>query len=377
MTGVRDVQRVLVTVLIAMLLFFNSMPVMAAKEIPPPAFQSTWSMEKVAQENKIEAAALLKQLALPDTPANRAATVQSLNISDEQVQQAVRKLLVIGTEEKSKNWKLILLKFTLWWTVIGAAILLLKRNLVTPRRRTWMLAGAFSLFGILLGSDPSPMGTVKDAIALYGAERTIFPPRMVAFVVFTLMVVAGNKLICGWGCQFGTLQDWLFQVSPVSKKIRLPFAVTNSIRIVVFVMFSFAALTIPYDFIGPIDPFKVFEPSHLTMVSTGFIVCLLLLSLFFYRPWCTLACPFGLTGWLAERVSLFRVRWNQTACIQCRTCRRVCPTEHAGHLLEGARIKTDCYSCAACLTVCPTGALQYSRSVLAESAGSKAGVHNG
>lgn len=369
-------QRILATIFIGLLLFFNSMPVMAAKEVPQPAYQPTWSIEKLAQENNVEAAALLKQLAVPDTPDNRTATVQSLSISDEQAQQATRKLLVIGAEEKSKNWKLILLKFALWWTVVVLAILLLKRNLVTPRRRTWILAGAFTVFGILLGSDPSPMGTVKDAIALYGAERTLFPPRMVAFIVFTLMVIAGNKLICGWGCQFGTLQDWLFQVSPVKKKIRLPFTVTNSIRIIVFILFSLAALTIPYDFIGPIDPFKVFEPSHLTAVSTGFIVFLLILSLFFYRPWCTLACPFGLTGWLAERVSWFRVRWNQTACIQCGACHRACPTEHTRHLLEGARIKADCYSCAACLTVCPTGALQYRRPISGQTASNKAEFHS-
>jgi hypothetical protein len=144
-------------------------------------------------------------------------TLQTLNISNEQAYEVIRKRIVLSTEEQSKNWKLILLKFALWWAVAIAAILLLKRNWVTYRRRTWLLAGAFIVFGILLGSDPSPMGTVKDAIALYGAARTAFPPRLVAFVMFTLLVVVGNKLICGWGCQLGTLQEWLHQVSPVKK----------------------------------------------------------------------------------------------------------------------------------------------------------------
>lgn len=367
--------RILVMVVTGLLLFFNSVAALAAKEVPEPIVQPTWSIERVAQENNVEIATLLKQLAVADTPVNRAATIQSLNISPDQARQIIRKLLVIGTEEKSKNWKLIVLKFALWWTVVISAIVLLKRKWVTPRRRTWMLAGAFIVFGILLGSDPSPMGTVKDAIALYGAERAIFPPRLIAFVIFTLMVVVGNKLICGWGCQFGTLQDWLYQVSPVKKKIRLPFRVTNSIRISVVILFAIVALAIPYDFIGPIDPFKIFEPSHLTVISAIFIAALLAASLFMYRPWCTLACPFGLTGWLAERLSLFRIRWNQDACIQCGACRKVCPTEHAGDLLDGTGTKADCYSCAACLAVCPTGALQYCRSVAGESVNSKVGVN--
>jgi len=360
-------KRLLILVLTGMLLFLSSITALAAKETPQPVLQPEWTVERLAQENSLEAAALLKQLTIADTPAVRGATLQTLNISNEQAHEAIRKLLVLSTEEKSKNWKLILLKFALWWTVAIAAILLLKRNWVTHRRRTWLLAGAFIVFGILLGSDPSPMGTVKDAIVLYGAEGTIFPPRLVAFVVFTLLVVVGNKLICGWGCQLGTLQDWLYQVSPVKKKIRLPFAVTNGIRIMVFVAFTLVALAMPFDFIGPIDPFKVFEPSHLTTVSIAFIALLLILSLFFYRPWCTLACPFGLTGWLAERFSWFRVRWNQANCIQCGACRRVCPTGHTNNLLDSDKTKADCYSCAACLNVCPSNALQYDRWLPSES----------
>ena len=354
-------KQLFILVLTGMLLLSSSLTALAAKEAPQPVLQPEWTMERLAQENNLETAVLLKQLTIADTPAARAATLQALNISNEQAYESIRKLLVLSTEEKSKNWKLILLKFTLWWIIAIGAILLLMRNGVTHRRRTWLLAGAFTIFGILLGSDPSPMGTVKDAIALYGAERTIFPPRLVAFVIFTLLVVIGNKLICGWGCQLGTLQDWLHQVSPVKKKIRMPFAVTNGIRITVFVVFIMVALAMPFDFIGPIDPFKVFDPSHLTMVSAAFIAVLLFISLFFYRPWCTLACPFGLTGWLVERVSWFRVRWNQAKCIDCGACRRVCPTGHTKHLLDGDKTKADCYSCAACLNACPTKALQYAR----------------
>ncbi|CQR72068.1 Putative electron transport protein YccM [Sporomusa ovata DSM 2662] len=354
-------KRLFILVITVMLLLSNSLMVLAAKEAPQSVLQPDWTIDQIAKENNLDAAVLLKQLAIADTPATRAAKLQAFNISNDQANAAIRKILVLSTEEKSKNWKLILLKFSLWWIVAIMAILLMKRNWVTPRRRTWFLAGAFTIFGILLGSDPSPMGTVKDAIALYGAERIIFPPRLVAFMIFTLLVVVGNKLICGWGCQFGTLQDWLYQVSPVKKKIRIPFAVTNSIRIIVFIAFTIVAFAVPFDFIGMIDPFKIFAPSHLTMVSGVIIVALLFLSLFFYRPWCTLACPFGLTGWLAEYFSWYRIRWNHERCIRCNACRLACPTGYTEHLLNKDNIKPDCYSCAACLAVCPTNALQYNR----------------
>ena len=356
----------LILFLIGMSLVSNIPTALATKEVAQPVLQPDWTVERLAQENNLETAALLKQLTIVDTPTSRGATLQTLNISNEQAYEAIRKLLVLSTEEQSKNWKLILLKFILWWTVAIVAIVFLKRGWVTRRRRIWLSAGAFVLFGILLGSDPSPMGTVKDTIVLYGMEGTIFPPRLVAFIIFTLLIVVGNKLICGWGCQFGMLQDWLYQVSPVKKKIRMPFAVTNGIRIAVFIIFTISALGIPFDFIGPIDPFKVFAPTHLTIVSASFITVLLIVSLFFYRPWCTLACPFGLTGWLMERFSWFRIRWNQEKCIQCGACHRVCPTGHTIHLLHGDKIKADCYSCAACLNVCPNKALQYDRRPISE-----------
>jgi len=353
-------QRIVLLALTTILLLVN-MPAWAAKESPTPAVQTNWTLEQLAQENNLPVETVVKQLGIPNTPALRSSTLQELQITEAQATSAIRKGLVLQTEEKSKNWKLILLKFSLWWLLAISAIILLKRNLVTPKRRTWLLAGAFILFGVILGSDPSPMGSIKDAIALYGAERTIFPPRLIAFTVFTLLVIVGNKLICGWGCQLGTLQDWLYQISPIKRKIRLPFILSNGIRIAVFVIFTLMAFAIPFDIISPIDPFKIFAPAHITLVSGIFIAAMLIGSLFFYRPWCTLVCPFGLTGWLAEYFSWFRIRWDQSKCIRCGACRRQCPTGHAGHLLDNTTIKADCYSCAACLHVCPNQALRYDR----------------
>jgi len=360
-------KRFVILVLIGIQLLLGSLPVLAAKETPQPVLQPIWTVERLAQENNLEAKDLLKQLRITDTPEVRGATLQALNISNDQASEALRKLLVLSVEEKNKNWKLILLKFSLWWIVAIASIFMLKRNWVSRRRRTWLLAGAFIVFGIILGSDPSPMGTVKDTIALYGAEQIVFPPRVVAFVIFTLLVVIGNKLICGWGCQLGTLQDWLYQVSPVKKKIRISFGITNSIRICVFVAFTIVAFAVPFDFIGMIDPFKIFSSEYLTMVNVFFIAALLFSSLFIYRPWCTLACPFGLTGWLVERFSWFRIRWNPDRCIHCDACRLACPTGYTERLLNKDDIKPDCYSCAACLDVCPAKALQYTRKSADES----------
>ena len=96
-----------------------------------------------------------------------------------------------------------------------------------------------------MGSDPSPMGTVKDAIHLFGAAGAIFPPRMIALLVFLAMVFLANKYICAWGCQVGTLQDLIFRLNQtdnmktiIARQIKVPFIISNSVRIIFILIFS-------------------------------------------------------------------------------------------------------------------------------------------
>lgn len=68
---------------------------------------------------------------------------------------------------------------------------------------------AAMVFDVALGSDPNPMGPVKDAVVLFGEHGVLFIPRLIALVVFVALVVLANKFICAWGCQLGTFQDFL------------------------------------------------------------------------------------------------------------------------------------------------------------------------
>ncbi len=354
---------IILFIIVAIAVSISAVASAAEKEEGMPRIDSSWTIEETARQNGVSGEELLRNLNLPDNQKNRAATLSSLNVPDEQAAVALRKAITLKNEGASKNWQFILLKFGLWWLLIMGGIVLLTRNLITPARRKWLLLLAVLVFGVLLGSDPSPMGTVKDTIALYGIERVVFPPRLIAFIVFTAMVIVGNKMICGWGCQFGTLQDLIAQISPIKKKIRIPFKWSQRIRITVFIVFTLAAFLLAVDLIGLIDPFRIYSPSKLSLLAAIFIAFLLLLSLVTYRPWCTFACPFGLTGWFFERFSLYRVRWNEKKCIACGTCKRVCPSQHTIGLLEGETHPADCYSCGACLKACPVNALKYARKI--------------
>lgn len=294
-------------------------------------------------------------------------TVQATGLSHADIADRVGKALAFAAEEGSKNWAKIAVKFACWAVVLLAAFLLFRNGKVTPVLRKRMLLGSVALFGVILGSDPSPMGTVKDAIVLLGKSGIVFPPRMVALAAMLIFgTLLANKFLCSWGCQFGTLQDFLFRLGRDAKdrkgilpQVKIPFVVSNGIRVTVFVMIIAAAFLWAIDLMGLVDPFKIYNPAMLGTATVIFLAGLLIASLFVYRPWCHLACPFGLVSWLVEKISLYRIQVDYDTCIACRKCAEACPSTVMGAILTRDRKIPDCFACGTCLEICPTRSIRF------------------
>ncbi len=309
----------------------------------------------------------LKEIFGLQTKSDRDNTLERYG-TPEQVSALVLKKMALASEHASKNWIKILVKFCLWVVFLVSVFLIAKGRKVTPRLRKGMLLAAVLVFGVALGSDPSPMGTVKDAIHLYGAAGAIFPPRMIALTVFLVLVFLVNKYICAWGCQVGTLQDLIFHLNRTDKlkavlgrQVKLPFVLTNTIRIVFLALFTVAAFMWGLDLIEPVDPFKLFNPGHVVPGGGIFIGVLLVAALFVYRPWCHLFCPFGLVGWLVEKISRVRVSVDYETCIACQKCAAACPSTVMGAILRrDTKTIPDCFACYTCRDVCPTGSIRFS-----------------
>jgi polyferredoxin len=288
--------------------------------------------------------------------------------SDTQIKALVIKKLALAAEHETKNWKKILIKFAAWFTVLTGIFFMFRRQKLSPSRRKLTLLFSILIFGVVLGADPSPMGTIKDAIHLFATSGAIFPPRMIALTLFLLLVFLANKYICAWGCQAGVLQDLIFRLNQddkyhgiIAKQIKLPFVFTNSIRIVFLILFTVAAFAWGTDIIEPIDPFKFYKPMHLGLVGIVFVAGLLVLGLFVYRPWCHLFCPFGLAGWFIEKISLNKVSVDYETCIACGKCETACPSTVMSAILHrDKQTIPDCFSCYVCRDVCPTESIRFS-----------------
>lgn len=328
--------------------------------------QENMTIREFGTVNQVSEAVLKKVVAVT-SDADWQKTVQSLNIAPDDFRAKVKQALAFEAEESSKNWVKIAAKFLGWGGFLIVVFLQLKRGKVTPRLRKIFLLTAIVLFGVILGSDPSPMGTVKDTIVLLGKSHIIFPPRVIALTVMLVFgVILANKFLCAWGCQLGTLQDFIFRLNRdandrrgILPQFKIPFRISNAIRIAVLVAIAIVAFGWAIDFVGLIDPFKLYNPAALGISGIIFLAVLLIASLFVYRPWCHLCCPFGLVGWLAEKVSRAKITVDYTTCIACETCANVCPSTVMNAILKQDQTIPDCFACGNCMEVCPTKSIRF------------------
>jgi len=286
----------------------------------------------------------------------------------DQIAAMAGKKMALASERAGKNWIKIPVKFGLWFAFLSAVFITSKQSKITSRLRKWLLFGAVIIFGIAMGSDPSPMGTVKDAVLLFGIARAVFIPRMIAMGVLFAIVILANKYVCAWGCQAGVLQDLIFRINQtdqrkavIGRQFKLPFVLTNSIRIAFFCLFVLVVLLWGIDVIEPVDPFKIYKPVSLGLAGGLFVGALLMASIFLYRPWCHLFCPFGLAGWLLEKMSIIKISVDYETCIACGRCETACPsTVMAAILKRDTKTIPDCFACYTCREVCPTNSIAFS-----------------
>ncbi len=77
----------------------------------------------------------------------------------EQIKALVKKKLALAAEHASKNWFKIPVKFALWFAFLIGLFLFLRKRKLSRALRVGLLFTSVLVFGVIMGSDPSPMGT--------------------------------------------------------------------------------------------------------------------------------------------------------------------------------------------------------------------------
>ena len=222
-------------------------------------------------------------------------------------------------------------------------------------------------------SGACPIGAFQ---AVVGSSKFRFSYYITGFLI--LLGVLLGRVICGFLCPFGWLQELLHKIptKKLSTKKLKPLTYLKYVVLLVMVVLLPVLVT---NELGMGDPFfcKYLCPQGvlegaipLSLANAGiraalgslfkwkFIVLLtvIVLSIVFYRPFCKWLCPLGAFYALLNKVSLFQMQVDQSKCVSCGKCAKVCKmdvdvTKSPNH--------TECIRCGMCIRACPTDAVSF------------------
>ena len=202
-----------------------------------------------------------------------------------------------------------------------------------------------------------------------------------SYYVFGVLILFGvllGRLICGFLCPFGWIQQLLHKVP--GRKLRVPQKIDRPARFLkygVLVLFVLAlpaflvdgfGLGAPYfcKWICPAGTLEGGIPLVLANESLrsglgflfwwkiGLLALTILMSVLIYRPFCKYVCPLGAFYALFNRVSLTRMELSRSRCVSCGHCEQVCPMQV--QVLKDIN-SAECIRCGRCAQACPADAI--------------------
>lgn len=217
-----------------------------------------------------------------------------------------------------------------------------------------------------------PLGSLQNAVAA-SADRP-------AFYVVGLLLLFGlllGRVICGFLCPFGLLQELLHKIptrkvkkSPLTRKLSwAKYGILLVFALAIPAWFALRKLPLPgfCKFICPAGTLEgavmlLLHPANdaLRAMTGGlfwwkFSLMLLILTacVFVFRAFCRFLCPLGALYSLLSRLALLGVKVDGERCVDCGACLRVCPMDIRS---VGDR---ECVHCGTCIDVCPTKAISF------------------
>ena len=210
------------------------------------------------------------------------------------------------------------------------------------------------------------------------------PNRKSAYYAIGFLLLFGailGRIVCGFLCPFGLVQDLIYKI-PIPKKWRKRKLLPGDrflkyLKYVILVLFCIVLPLVVLDMVGQGKPWfcKYVCPSGtflggIPLVSSDkalqailgwlwnwkltLLIVLLVLSIFFYRPFCRYLCPLGAIYGCFNPIAFARYRKNDN-CINCGQCKKTCPFDIDPSKTPNS---TECIRCGRCLDACPTDALE-------------------
>ena len=199
------------------------------------------------------------------------------------------------------------------------------------------------------------------------------------YVVGFLMLIGAlcGRLVCGFLCPFGLIQDLLHKI-PLPKKLKIrTFPGDKQLRYLKYFFLVVFVIVLPllYEsnpfFCKYICPQGVLEGAiplalansgiraalgHLFTFKFTILALFIILSILFYRPFCKWICPLGAIYSLFNKVSFLKIQVDHEKCVGCQKCSRVCKMDI--NVVDTPN-HPECIRCGECMKACPTDAICY------------------
>jgi len=194
--------------------------------------------------------------------------------------------------------------------------------------------------------------------------------------VIGLLALGGllaGRLLCGWACPFGLVQELLYKVPYVkfnlpgwTRFIKYGFFAGLVVGVPIFLTTEFPLYFCRLCPVGTIEsaiPWAIMrETADVTSLSIRLAILagVIILAMGHRRFFCKVICPLGACLSVFNRfAAVFPER--KSDCIDCGTCNKVCPMQTAP---GGDRLGVydhraeECISCLECRKKCPTHAIR-------------------
>ena len=219
-----------------------------------------------------------------------------------------------------------------------------------------------------------PIGALQAV--LNGRDRNF------SYYVFGIIMLFGvifGRLICGFLCPFGLIQDLLHKI-PISK-INVPKCIDRPLRYLKYVIAVLFVILMP---IFLVNQFGIGSPyfcklicpvgtleGGIQLVSTneilrsqvgflfswkmGILIAVVVLSIIIYRPFCKYICPLGAFYGLFNKFSFYQMEVDTKKCTGCKACERQCKMNV--EILKNIN-SAECIRCGECKDACAFDAIK-------------------
>ncbi len=183
-----------------------------------------------------------------------------------------------------------------------------------------------------------PFGGVESAMSFITAGtlvQKITETTMILSAFVLVMTLILGSVFCGYVCPLGTLQEFIGKIGRklfgkkyntfVPKKWHSVLKYLRYVSLVLVVLMTWNAMTLVFADVDPYFAMYHFFTGKATIASLAMLGLTLLGSLFVERPWCKYLCPYGALLGLVSKISLFKIRKEDSVCASCGQCNSQCP----------------------------------------------------